>query len=67
MQNGSRELWRARLYEMKRDWLVFIAEADVRGDLEEATLYRTQIARIAAMLDDIGADPDLNPPRRAHA
>jgi len=52
---------------MKRDWLVFIAEADVRGDLEEATLNRTQIARIAAMLDDIGADPDLNPPRRAHA
>ena len=52
---------------MKRDWLEFIAEAEARGALEEANLYRTQLARIIEMLDDVGADPDRNPPRQTHA
>ena len=52
---------------MKRDWLQFIAEADARGNFEEAKHYRAQFARIIAMLEDVGADPDGSPPRQTHA
>ena len=67
MREGSQKRWQARLYDMKRDWLQFIAEADARGNLEEAKHYRAQFARIIAMLEDVGADPDGSPPRQTHA
>ena len=67
MQAQSLQLWRARLYDMKRDWLSFIAEADARGDQEEAALYRAQLTRITEMLEELGADPSLDPPRRTQA
>ena len=52
---------------MKRDWLEFIAEANARGNVEDANQYSAQLARIIAMLEDVGADPDRNPPRQTHA
>ena len=67
MQAQSLQLWRARLYDMKRDWLSFIADADARGDQEEAILYRAQLTRITEMLEELGADPSLDPPRRTQA
>ena len=67
MQARSLQLWRTKLYDMKRDWLSFIAEADARGDQEEATLYRSQLNRITEMLEELGADPSLDPPRRTQA
>lgn len=52
---------------MKRDWLEFIAEASARGNVADANQYRAQLAQIIAMLEDVGAGPSLDPPRRTQA
>lgn len=58
---------RVMLYGMKRDWLSFIAEAEARGDPEEAKAFRAQLEKILSMLESIGADPAEDPPRRTDA
>ena len=63
MRDEARRRWQARLYDMKRDWRSFLAEAEARGHAEEAALYRVQLVQIDAMLEAAGADPSLNPPR----
>lgn len=53
-----------RLYDMKRDWLAFIAQAEARGDRLEAQAFRDQLERIEAMLASTGADPQRDVSRR---
>lgn len=56
-----------KLYDMKRDWLLFAAEAEVCGDLEEAKEFRAQLQKICFLLESIGADSSKDPPRRTDA
>jgi len=54
---------RIRLYDMKRDWLSYIDEAEARGDLEKARAFKTQLEQIYSMLESIGCDPTEDLPR----
>ena len=67
MENALHFSLRVTLYEMKRDWLSFVAEAEARGDLNEARAFQAQLEQICSMLESIGADPAENPPRRTDA
>lgn len=64
MENALHLRLRVKLYGMKRDWLSFVAEAEARGDLNEARAFQAQLEQICSMLESIGADPAENPPRR---
>lgn len=57
MENALHLSLRVKLYEMKRDWLSFVAEAEARGDLNEARAFQAQLEQISSMLESIGADP----------
>ena len=52
---------------MKRDWVLLMAQAEARGEDEQVRLYAAQIRHIRAMLQAVGADPDMDPPRRTHS
>lgn len=67
MENAIQLRLQVKLYEMKRDWLSFVAEAEARGDLNEVRAFQAQLEQICSMLDSIGADPAENPPRRTDA
>ena len=58
---------RVRLYDMKREWLLYIDEAEARGDLEEARAFQTQLEQIYSMLESIGCDPTEDQPHRIDA
>ena len=58
---------RVQLYDMKRDWLSYIDEAEARGDLEEARAFQTQLEKIYSMLESLGCDPTEDLPRRIDA
>ena len=64
MENALHLRLRVKLYEMKRVWLSFVAEAEARGVLNEARAFQAQLEQICSMLESIGADPADNPPRR---
>jgi hypothetical protein len=67
MDQVSYRDWRARLYDMKRDWLSFIADAELRGDLDQADIFRAQLEDVLLMIERAGGDSSLNPPRRTNA
>ncbi|MFL6734995.1 MAG: hypothetical protein ACJ8EY_09910 [Sphingomicrobium sp.] len=46
------------LYRMKRDCRAFIEEAQRRGDLREASEFAEHLARVEAMIEQKGGDPD---------
>jgi len=58
---------RVKLYDMKRDWLSYVDEAEARGDLEKARAFQTQLEQIYTMLESIGCDPTEDLPRRIDA
>ena len=58
---------RVKLYDMKRDWLSYVDEAEARGDLEKARAFKTQLEQIYSMLESIGCDPTEDLSRRIDA
>ena len=52
---------------MKREWLLYIDEAEARGDLEEARAFQTQLGQSYSMLESLVCDPTEDQPHRIDA